>query len=89
MKEGLNEYLQCSFADLTLIRQTGDKFMKPCLRLLKKILAKDRYVFQKKVQEEKKMVYYMSMEFLMGRSLKNNLFNLGLEKDTRKLFGEP
>ncbi len=30
--------------------------------------------------EERKQVYYMSMEFLVGTSLRNNLFNLGLEE---------
>lgn len=37
-----------------------------------------------------KKVYYISMEFLMGRSLKNNLFNLNLTKvmsDALKDFG--
>lgn len=28
-----------------------------------------------------KKVYYMSMEFLMGRSLKNSLYNLGIQKE--------
>lgn len=83
LKEGLNEYLQCSFA-VDLDTANRRQIYEALLETVKKILAKDRYVFQKKVQEEeKKMVYYMSMEFLMGRSLKNNLFNLGLEKDTR------
>ena len=31
-----------------------------------------------------KQVYYLCMEFLMGRSLKNSLFNLGLEERYRK-----
>ena len=31
-----------------------------------------------------KRVYYMSMEFLMGRSLRNNLHNLGYTKDFEK-----
>ena len=31
-----------------------------------------------------KRVYYMSMEFLMGRSLRNNLHNLGLTADFEK-----
>ena len=37
-----------------------------------------------------KKIYYLSMEFLMGRSLKNNLFNLNLTKvftDALKDFG--
>ncbi|MFU0831933.1 MAG: Alpha-1,4 glucan phosphorylase [Oscillospiraceae bacterium] len=31
-----------------------------------------------------KQVYYLCMEFLLGRSLKNCLFNLGLEEDYRR-----
>ena len=40
-----------------------------------------RRAFKKGYQsEERKQVYYMSMEFLVGTSLRNNLFNLGLEE---------
>ena len=43
------------------------------------ILTEKRLVFKRKrVEQETKQVYYMSMEFLLGRSLKNHLFNLGL-----------
>ena len=32
-------------------------------------------------EQDAKQVYYMSMEFLMGRSLKNTLYNLNLTED--------
>ena len=50
-----------------------------------RILAEKRAAFNKKVKEEgAKQVYYMSMEFLVGTSLKNNLWNLGVEKDIKE-----
>ncbi len=38
------------------------------------------------VKTEAKQVYYMCMEFLIGRSLKMNLCNLGLEDEYRKVL---
>ena len=51
--------------------------MAMCVR---DILAKKNSDFTQKVKEEgAKRVYYMCMEFLLGRSLKTNLCNLGLD----------
>lgn len=44
-------------------------------------LARKRHNYTTKVHSEgRKQVYYISMEFLMGRSLKTSLYNLGLVK---------
>jgi starch phosphorylase len=43
------------------------------------ILTQTRVGFKKMVRDQNaKQVYYMSMEFLLGRSLKNHLFNMGI-----------
>ena len=38
--------------------------------------------------QDAKQVYYMSMEFLVGRSLRNNLYNLGLENDIKDIVAD-
>lgn len=46
---------------------------------VRNILTEKRLEFKaKRRDQETKQVYYMSMEFLLGRSLKNHLFNLGM-----------
>ena len=45
--------------------------------VVNEMLASKSAEFYRK--NEGKQVYYMSMEFLVGTSLRNNLYNLGLE----------
>ncbi|MBQ8202867.1 MAG: glycogen/starch/alpha-glucan phosphorylase [Clostridia bacterium] len=57
-------------------------FYKACVMVLLDIMSERKAQFKKSVDEqEAKTVYYLSMEFLMGRSLKNNLYNLGLTEE--------
>ena len=66
-----------------------DLFYKATTLVLLDIMRDRRSAFRKKVADEQaKTIYYLSMEFLMGRSLKNNLYNLDLtEKMAKALKG--
>jgi len=41
-----------------------------------------------KTQTDNKVVHYMSIEFLIGKSLKNNLWNLGLLEEYREILAK-
>ncbi len=62
--------------------QASDEFFyKACAMVLLDIMKDRRNSFKEEAAEaDSKQVYYLSMEFLMGRSFKNTLYNLGLEK---------
>ena len=65
--------------------QASDElFYKATVLVLLGIMRERRTGFRKETEKSgAKMVYYLSMEFLMGRSLKNNLYNLELEEDMK------
>ena len=73
-----------------LPEQASDEFFyKACVLVLLDIMRERRTAFTKEANEkENKTVYYLSMEFLMGRSLKNNLFNLELEDAMKSALGK-
>lgn len=48
------------------------------------LLAKRNKFHEKYLKNGDKQIYYMSMEFLVGTSLKNNLYNLGVEEEFKK-----
>lgn len=55
--------------------------------LLREMLAKKRKEFKEsRSKNDGKQVYYMSMEFLVGTSLRNNLYNIGLEGSFKKVL---
>lgn len=64
----------------TLPENASDEvFYKACVLVVLDIMRPERAAFKEKAaQAQAKNVYYLSMEFLMGRSLKNTLYNLGL-----------
>ena len=56
-----------------------DQLYKAVVMSIRDIMLEKRQAFhQKKKAAKAKRVYYLCMEFLMGRSLKNSIFNLGL-----------
>ena len=68
---------------------SDELFYKASVLALLEIMNERRANFKKATDEqEAKTVYYMSMEFLMGRSFKNNLYNLGLTDTMRKALAK-
>ena len=76
----LARYFGCTAAEAS-----KDQMYKATAMTIRDILAEKRGAFKKKVnQTGSKRVYYICMEFLLGRSLKTNLCNLGLDEDYKK-----
>ena len=68
---------------------TNENFYNALVLVLRDRMRSQRvkYISQTHKQQSKQ-VYYLCMEFLMGRSLKNTLFNLNLTDDVRAILKE-
>ena len=68
---------------------TREQLYKACAMCVRDTLAAKRNDYKKLVNREGgKRIYYMCMEFLLGRSLRTNLCNLGLEGSYREAIRE-
>ena len=60
---------------------TYEHYYKAIALILRDMMMQGRKEFHNEAKKaDSKKIYYLCMEFLMGRSLKNNLFNLNLTK---------
>ena len=73
----LSRYFGC-----TAMEASAEQMYKAVSMTVRDILTEKRGDFKKEVNKAgAKRVYYMCMEFLLGRSLKTNVCNLGLQKE--------
>ncbi len=79
----LSRYFGCTPAEAS-----REQMYKAVAITVRDILTEKRGAFKKEVNKQgAKRVYYMCMEFLLGRSLKTNLHNLGLVDEYEKALG--
>ncbi|MBO7341377.1 MAG: glycogen/starch/alpha-glucan phosphorylase [Clostridia bacterium] len=76
LEEKLSRYFGCTAAEAS-----REQMYKATAMTVRDLLTDKRGAFKKDVNRAgAKRVYYMCMEFLLGRSLKTNLGNLGLSE---------
>ena len=78
-----------SECNVTIDAASADQIYR-CLAMITRQIISDRQKqYQSKVLGEgKKQVYYLCMEFLMGRSLRTSLFNLGLNEVAESVLAD-
>ncbi len=68
---------------------TDENFYNALALVLRDMMRGRRVEYMAKTREQgSKQVYYLCMEFLMGRSLKNTLYNLNLTEEARRVLEE-
>ena len=75
MRSAIEDKL-CSLFSVTGENATNDQIFQAAAIVVREIMS--RYLAVEDPKIHKKEVHYMSMEFLMGRSLMKNAFNLGI-----------
>lgn len=74
---------------VTPAQASDELFYKACALVLRDIMGERRTKFKEETKKQQsKTVYYLSMEFLMGRSFKNTLFNLDLVEPMKKALAK-
>ena len=88
IKEAIRDRLAHTFG-VSLENATNEEYYKASVLIVRELLTKGRTEFVSNAEKSgTKQIYYLCMEFLLGRSLRNNLFNLGLEENFRKALSE-
>ncbi|MEG1790325.1 MAG: glycogen/starch/alpha-glucan phosphorylase [Oscillospiraceae bacterium] len=66
----------CAYFSVTGEEATNDQVFKAAAMVIREIMS--RLLAYEKTEQPAKEVHYLSMEFLMGRSLMKNAYNLGI-----------
>ena len=88
MKQAISEKLSLNFG-CTVEEATEANMMKACAMVLRDQMSIQAVETRRKIRKKQlKQVHYMSLEFLMGRSLMKNAYNLGVLQPMREAIEE-
>jgi len=88
IKETIETTLDRVFG-VSLENATDEQCYKAVALTVRDLMARGRSEFMAQAEKNHtKQIYYLCMEFLLGRSLRNNLYNLGIEEDYRTALSE-
>lgn len=88
IKEGFREHLRYTLAKDEYSKTEWDQYRSVVLAIMDRLHDKWLDTQQKYHNDDAKRVYYISMEFLIGRMLDNALINLGIQEDVREALAE-
>ena len=88
IKEAVGKKLQEQMV-ISPEKASDEQFYKAAALVVRDLAEEKRRAFLAECNAVgRKQVYYLSMEFLMGKSLKNSLYNLGLVEEFRQALQE-
>ena len=83
-EQRIEKYLKRQFG-ITITLASKRQVYEALMSTVREKLSEKKFAYEQELKKTKqKRAYYMSMEFLVGRTLRNNLFNLGIEKETKE-----
>ena len=83
-EQRVEKYLKRQFG-ITITAASKRQVYEALMSTVREKLSEKKFAYEQELKKTKqKRAYYMSMEFLVGRTLRNNLFNLGIEKETKE-----
>lgn len=86
MMERMEAYALTSFGKEFIDCDDKEKYFALVKTLMEEIVPKWNNSIKK--HEDKKKAYYLSAEYLMGRALSNNLINMNIQPEIKKLLEE-
>ena len=72
----------------TIRECSNEQVYTALLALVKKVTEERKEAQERQEKENGKKVYYISAEFLIGKLLSNNMINLGIYEDVKKVLAE-
>jgi starch phosphorylase len=88
LREGIEAYLRFAKGRLWRDASHHERLAAVATAVRRPALDAMRESERRYLEQDAKRLYYLSMEFLMGRSLGNNMMNLGLYDEARAVVSE-